>query len=47
MEYCSVTYSDKRPSMYKFQKLMNTTKCELYRLMLFINCIFKEYNSTI
>ena len=24
---------------------MNTTKRELYRLMLFIKCIFKEYNS--
>ena len=35
----------KRPSTYKFQKLMNTTKRELYRLMLFIKCIFKEYNS--
>ena len=35
----------KRPSMYKFQKLMNITKCELYRLMLPIKCIFKEYNS--
>ena len=35
----------KRPSMYKFQKLMNTTKRELYRLKFFIKCIFKEYNS--
>ena len=35
----------KRPSMYKFQKLVNTTKRELYRLMLFIKCIFKECNS--
>ena len=32
-------------SMYKFQKLMNTTKRELFRLMLFMKCIFKEYNS--
>ena len=35
----------KRPSMYKFQKLMNTTKRELYILMLSIKCNFKEYNS--
>ena len=43
-KYISKKYY-KRPSMYKFQKLMNTTKRELYRLMLFIKCIFKEYNS--
>ena len=43
-KYISKKYY-KRPSMYKFQKLMNTTKRELYRLILFIKCIFKEYNS--
>ena len=43
-KYISKKYYE-RPSMYKFQKLMNTTKRELYRLMLFIKCIFKEYNS--
>ena len=43
-KYISKKYY-KSPSMYKFQKLMNTTKRELYRLMLFIKCIFKEYNS--
>ena len=34
-----------RPSMYVFQNLINTTKRELFRLILFIKCIFKEYNS--
>ena len=43
-KYISKKYY-KRPSMYKFQKLMNTTKRELYRLILFIKFIFKEYNS--
>ena len=43
-KYISKMYYN-RPSMYKFQKLMNTTARELYRLMFFIKCIFKEYNS--
>ena len=34
-----------RPSMYSFVNLMNSTKKrELYRLMLFIKIIMKEYN---
>ena len=42
--YISIKYYN-RPSMYKFQKLMNTSKRELFRLMIFMKCIFKEYNS--
>ena len=37
----------KRQNMYTFQKLMNTTKRELYRLMLFIKCIFKTLRAQI
>ena len=35
-----------RPSMHKFQKLLNTTcKRELFRLMTFIKFVFKDYNN--
>ena len=38
-KYISKKYY-KRPNMYKFQKLMNTTKRELYRLMLFFHKMY-------